>query len=226
MIGTLSKIIWTAAFVTAFFIAPFAAEGSEMGGSGSEPDSYRFEFRFGWSGYPLFADLMFIGWGCCDDIGEYDNGGPIKNAVEGLYGGPMYCTGAVSAEFNWIMKKWLTLSGTFGYNHFWQDKYRNVSGQKAYTAHAGAIYIIPEARFTYLARKYVKLYSSVGLGAVMYHNKSHGQEFSDELSSFLALPCIQMVPIGISAGGKFFGFTEIGLGSLYSGIYAGVGFRF
>ena len=36
----------------------------------------------------------------------------------------------------------------------------------------------------------------------------------------------QLVPVGVTAGKKVFGFFEVGIGTMYTGCKAGVGFRF
>ena len=84
----------------------------------------------------------------------------------------------------------------------------------------------------YMNRRYVRLYGSLGIGAAFYggfdkltysYTDSRGSvQFED--NSFRA--CGQFSPIGVEFGNKLFGFAEIGIGSLYAGMQAGIGYKF
>jgi len=76
---------------------------------------------------------------------------------------------------------------------------------------------VPQCRFNWLRRDLVKMYSSIGVGFLA------GQDMYDE---FLILPVGQVSPVGIEVGRKVFGFCELGIGMLYTGAKAGIGFRF
>lgn len=80
------------------------------------------------------------------------------------------------------------------------------------------------------ARSPVRLYGKLGFGAVKYFGFDRRNfdsvdgdvEFYD--NSFT--PGIQFAPFGIELGRKIFGFAEIGVGTLYRGISAGLGYKF
>ena len=61
------------------------------------------------------------------------------------------------------------------------------------------------------------MYSSIGIGGLV------GKDMDDDLAVF---PVGQVSPVGIEVGRKVFGFCELGFGMMYTGVMAGVGFRF
>ena len=209
-------LLVTVASVAVTFFAPLRA-------GAAEPPTRA--VRLGWSGYPVFADINVIeGWGCDYEwIGNSD----LTSIMDDYYGATR-CTGAVMAEYNWIVKKWLTVSAGFGVNHFWKKAYGKLDNSYIRTDHATAYYLLPQARFTYFNRKYVRLYSSVGVGCVFYDTRTNGHQFSDRgyAGEHQLNLMIQPVPFGVEAGNKVYGFIETGLGSVWVGVNAGVGFRF
>lgn len=234
MSGRGNRFVLTAAFAAVFSLTCFIASGKTEGEDSDgkpfvivEYDSPRpkHEIRIGASTYPLFAAVHFTGgWSSDFDYPDWSDG-TIQNALSD-YGGDVYCSGTFSVEFCWILKKWFTMSAGIGYNHFWKTMYSGATGESTGTAHASAYYLLPQARFTYFSRLYVKLYSAAGLGMTIYDNNSRRGRFEvgqPDLSMNLML---QLVPIGITAGNRVFGFAELGIGSMFTGINAGIGFRF
>jgi len=72
-----------------------------------------------------------------------------------------------------------------------------------------------EGRCNYLNKPDVKLYGSLEAGVLL----SLGSEFS-------VVPDIQLNPIGVEFGHRFFGLAELGIGMNYTGIRGGIGYRF
>ena len=70
-------------------------------------------------------------------------------------------------------------------------------------------------RCNYLNRPAVKLYGSLELGA-----------FFTIGGDFEVVPDVQLNPIGVEFGKRFFGLVELGVGLNYVGVNAGVGYRF
>lgn len=70
-------------------------------------------------------------------------------------------------------------------------------------------------RCNYLNRPVVKLYGSLEAGAMLV--------LQDD---FQVVPEVQLNPIGIEFGRRFFGLLEAGFGFNYAGLRAGVGYRF
>ena len=70
-------------------------------------------------------------------------------------------------------------------------------------------------RYNYLNRPAVKLYGSLELGGMFM--------FQDELQ---VVPDVQLNPIGVEFGRRFFGMVELGIGMNYTGLKGGIGYRF
>ena len=133
--------------------------------------SLKFEVRIGASvpDWSLIAKSRFcdgFGWG--ENLDAHGPNDGKMGSIIGKYSGAVYSTGAVTAEFSYILKKWITFSAGIGYNHFWKDIYDGYNDSRIGTAHAGAIYFMPLARFTYLSHRNVKLYSGLGIGTAYY----------------------------------------------------------
>ncbi len=76
--------------------------------------------------------------------------------------------------------------------------------------------ICVEGRLNYLNRPACKLYGSLEAGAFL----SFGS------GDFQLVPDVQLNPIGIEFGRRFFGCVELGIGMNYTGVKGGIGYRF
>lgn len=72
-----------------------------------------------------------------------------------------------------------------------------------------------EGRLNYLNRPKVKLYGSLEAGIVI----------SPDADTDL-IPDVQLNPIGVEFGRRFFGSLELGIGMNYTGVRGGIGYRF
>ena len=72
-----------------------------------------------------------------------------------------------------------------------------------------------EGRLNYLNRPKVKLYGSLEAGIVI------SPDADTDLS-----PDVQLNPIGVEFGRRFFGSLELGIGMNYTGVRGGIGYRF
>lgn len=83
------------------------------------------------------------------------------------------------------------------------------------------------ARFSWLNRKYVRMYSSVGAGMAVSLSNTHyvtsDNVVHERPDAYLSL---QLTPVGISVGKQLFGFVEVGAGTIYLGGCFGIGYRF
>ena len=70
-------------------------------------------------------------------------------------------------------------------------------------------------RLNYLNRPAVKLYGSLEAGA-----------FISIQDDFQVIPDVQLNPIGVEFGRRFFGSLELGIGMNYTGVRGGIGYRF
>lgn len=195
----------------------------------AEPDpSLKFEVRIGVSlpcCSPVSNSLMTDSYGCIGS-GSYSWDGKLSHMFAD-YDGAVYSTGTVSAEFSYIFRKWLTFSMGIGYDHYWKNIYDGLDDSLDGRADAGVLHLMPLARFTYLSHRNVKLYSGAGLGVSYYTNYNSGKTLFGELGIYgVWYPMIQTIPVGVSFGNRFFGFAELGLGTVWCGLRAGVGCRF
>lgn len=202
--------------VAALLLVLSAGAGNREGRADNPDMPFRYEVRFGYGGFPA-VDYNAFGGGVDYLYETIHPCGGVLSSVYRDYNGPAYMTGIFSAEFDFIFKKWFTLSLGTGFNGYWCARYDGVTGDRTFMDRGLYFTFLPQARFTYFTREYFKLYSSIGLGFTVYG-------FNDRSGS--ALPAVQVVPIGMTAGRKVFGFFELGIGTLFMGCNLGVGVRF
>ena len=124
---------------------------------------------------------------------------PPYTSVEGLYS---------------INSKWSVglSAGYFG------NVYRIVDLDDNHEVSRTDLVFIPvaiEGRLNYLNRPKVKLYGSLEAGIVI----------SPDADTDL-IPDVQLNPIGVEFGRRFFGSLELGIGMNYTGVRGGIGYRF
>ncbi len=201
-------LVLCVALVTALAVyCPVSARGREAGNL----NDMRYEVRLGWGGYPVADVINFVDRNC----GGYF-GGRSLSSIYGDYSGPVYMTGVISAEFDFVLRRWFTLSLGIGWNGIRGETHDGVTSSLKSKDSGYVATFLPQARFTYFSREYFKMYSAVGLGL------SYGQFRGRAVIS----PCFHTVPFGIMAGGRVFGFAELALGMLNIGATAGIGVRF
>ena len=173
---------------------------------------YRYEVRLGWSGYPVGDDNQFVG---VNNHGFYYYDTSISDIFSD-YDGPTYMTGNIVGEMNFHFKKWFTLSVEVAANRIWKHTYYSQTDEPKGRVRGYTATLMPQARFNWIRKDIVKVYSSVGLGV-------RAGKFDDRDDALIAA---QLVPIGINVGGRVFGFAELGVGTLYVGGMFGIGYRF
>ena len=173
---------------------------------------HRYELRLGWSGYPVGDDNPFVG---VNNHGFYSYDTSISD-IFSEYDGTTYMTGNIVGEFNVHFKKWFTLSVGFAANGIWKDVYSSQTDIKLRRENGWTATVLPQARFNWIKKEVVKVYSSVGAGV-------RAGSFDERADILIAG---QLVPIGINVGKKVFGFAELGIGTVYIGGMFGIGYRF
>lgn len=133
----------------------------------------------------------------------------VKNADR--YKMPQYFTGVFSFSYAFHFRHWLQLGGTVNFAAATRVYRDNLTHKKVddYSSYFGSI--MPTARFIYLNREKVQLYSAVSLGV--------------SITDYEVLPCYDLTLFGCSFGKSIFGFVEIGNGIGGWG-RVGVGYRF
>ncbi|MDD4142136.1 MAG: hypothetical protein PHR20_05020 [Bacteroidales bacterium] len=188
------------------------------------PDQFKIEHEFTIGiGDPSINSLLSgnANWICYDPCisQHYDWFGTDT------YLGNKYTTPSITASYMLRLKKWLWLGGQINYFGTYQNVNDLFTEETICRNHTEMLSIIPTVRFSYLNKKYVTLYSSVGLGLSMCSNVSHPIDPETALLDIQMFPAFQITYIGISVGHKFYGFTELGCGNK-GFIYAGFGYRF
>lgn len=198
---------------TLFIIVLLACVISASGQNNSEQRlPCRYEVRLGWSGYPVGDDNQFVG---VNNHGFYSYDHSISD-IFSEYDGTTYMTGNIVGEFNIHFKKWFTFSLGFAANGIWKDVYSSQTDVKLRRENGWTATVLPQARFNWVRKEVVKVYSSVGAGI-------RAGSFDEREDILIAG---QLVPIGINVGKKVFGFAELGIGTVYIGGMFGVGYRF
>lgn len=165
------------------------------------------EIRFGWGGYPLLLESWHL-------LAKYDIG-PCENSLNEVYRtrkGSIYTTGALMFSVDFPIKKWFSAGAVVSGNLCWQKTYDPALETRG-TKYDGDLHVMGCARFKWLNRPAVNLYANIDAGLAVWDRS--------------VIPAVQIVPIGVRFGkGHVFGFTEIGLGTMYCGGMAGIGYKF
>lgn len=158
---------------------------------------------------------------------------PTVSTLVGIFGG-IFVGIAVSVNednnetLSISLPPYFSVSGSYSFNDRWsvglnsgycgtvwsvvdKDDHSNVHSRQYITF----IPITVEGRFNYLNRPKFKLYGSLEAGAML--------SFSND---FQVIPDVQLNPIGLEFGRRFFGSLEAGIGMNYFGGRVGVGYRF
>ena len=201
-----------------------ARTGSEDGESAWENGlPYKYELNVGWGGFPVVDALTFSWfdlWETREELIWYPNS--LGDIYSG-YTGPSYSTGVISAEFNMQFKKWFALGVQANFDAIWSTVHSSDTGERIGSANGLVFALLPYARFTYLNRPVVKLYSAVGLGVTAGYRNYSAEGYSAYASAY---PAFQLTPIGIMLGRRVYGLFELGVGTVYMGCRAGIGYRF
>ena len=203
----MKRMKYLAAFAAAVVLSIFSLDAR----SGKKEElPFKYEARLGWCGYPTGDDLNFA-----SGHNPFYSSHPIKDLFAD-YDGPTYMTGNIMAEMDFHFRKWFTLAVGVAANGIWKDKYDALTDKLKGRESGFTLTVLPQARFTWVSRDIVRLYSSVGLGLT-------GGSFDDRSETVIAA---QAVPVGITVGKRLFGFAEVGIGTVYIGGMFGIGYRF
>ncbi len=178
-----------------------------------ERSPYKYEVNVSWGYMPT------IGMG----YGYYNY--PMTESLDKIYGnysGKSVTTGLISADFNIQFLHWLALGTQLNAAAITTEEMSPISQQKIGSFPSVSVSALAYARFTYLNRKYVKMYASVGLG--VGYSYEGAPSTSETYSEVIARG--QFIPLGIMAGDKVYGLLEFGGGTEYCGFRLGVGYRF
>ena len=157
----------------------------------------KYEAKLGW--FPVDAlNLVYL-------MGEDPSG-------ETSYG-PMKTAGIFSADFDFKMKKWLSVGAKVNYRNSWRDM-TTIEGTSI--DRLQALSVMPTAKFTTGFDSRFRYYAMVGVGA--------GVDISTDSQRCFA--AFQFTPVGIAVGKKISWYLEFGLGHAYNGFITGISWRF
>lgn len=131
------------------------------------------------------------------------------------YTTPTIMVTPISVEYNYYVKKWLTVGGRATFTSLYNEVRNIATDEKLYSNGSYALGLILNVRFEYMRREYVQLYSAVSLGLAARFEYNRG----------IMTPMYDFTYFGIVVGKGFYGFAEIGAG-LSGCARAGIGFRF
>lgn len=129
---------------------------------------------------------------------------------------------------DFVTPPYFSVEGLYSFNEDWSvgvslgycgTVFKTVDKDTREVHSTSAITLIPinvEGRLNYMNRPKCKLYGSLEAGAFL----SFGS------GDFQLVPDVQINPIGVEFGRRFFGSVELGIGMNYTGIRGGVGYRF
>lgn len=185
--------------------------------------------RIGIAGAPMTAGNLFATGDPMGSSRNYYNSFPMLERYYSPILGPVKTCGVISLGLDAYLKKWFAVSADLSVTPLWMDIYdystkRNLSKQTG----VGTSLLI-KAKFVFFNKPVVRMYASAGLGAVYYSGFDKLRWFDSSQRRYVEENLrfqIQTAPFGIEVGKKFFGFCEFGLGTLYMGIQAGVGYNF
>ena len=141
------------------------------------------------------------------------------------YRGNIIGTPAINAYYGYAFKKWLHVGVIVTYAGSFEKIYSRFDNNMVCAINRTHVGFTPNVRFVFLNKKYVRLYSSVGLGlAYKGENNKNFRKNEQEYSKWATLT-INLNCFGISVGNKLFGYYEAAIGS--SGfVRTGIGYRF
>ena len=131
--------------------------------------------------------------------------------ISPTFRGPKYTTGAVSVSYGYRFYRWLDVGMVVSYYneyHRLYDSFTNDYLGRVYNHH---ITLMPTVRFTWLDRKWVRMYSSLAAGATFYTQSQ--TKIKDEAHYNSQAFAGHITYLGITVGRSFFGFAELGLGA-------------
>lgn len=185
---------------------------------------YRFELNVGWAGFPVGDALTFTSfnpWSAGETPVSYP--GSVGD-IYSEYAGPVYSTGILSAELNVRIRKWFAVGAQVNFDGLWSRQYSSETGLKCGVRRGVVFAVLPYARFIYLDRPAVRLYSAVGIGFTAGQIEAgYGRDSYVYASKY---PAFQVIPVGVSVGRRIYGLFELGIGTVYTGCRAGIGYRF
>ena len=130
-----------------------------------------------------------------------------------------------SISYFYQFKSWLAFGGTFNYAGRYATVQNLYTGEQDGKNSENYFSITPTVRFDWLRTKYVKMYSSIGLGLNIEMDRSSSLMTNTNRRDCYFLPSYELTFVGLAVGRTVFGFAELGSSS-NTLFRAGIGYRF
>lgn len=204
-----------------------SAQESESGSDGRYCYSELHELELG-VGYPMFGKIL-----AKNTTGSFNLFAPLFNLflaediVPELSVGDIDLSPVVRFEYGYNINKWFNVGAGVYYSYLNKDVLYRESGAFAWNESAHLMNVLLNLRAYWLNRKYVRLYSGIGIGATMlYGNLGNTSPETVGENDLLSSFALEFRLIGLQVGNdKLYGKLEIG--STGTGIInAGIGYRF
>lgn len=149
------------------------------------------------------------------------------------YGDEKY-TPAISVEYYYHVNKLIGLGGYVAYNGMTRDMYTNVKNnetgaqtkEKSGEASRHNWSVMPAAKFDWLRKKNIGLYSKVGVGVSIMNEKQESSNLKSDFDDTTVGFNFHVTPIGIEFGSpNWRGFAEVGMGE-QGIVLAGLKYKF
>ena len=154
---------------------------------------------------------------------EYFTQGMTKTTygLEAIYGdyiSDQKATPAICLEAFYTFNQWLRFGLDVIYGSYDNQVMNGITSQVSRERKGQSYIILPTVSVNYYQKGALYLYMALGIGAGYYSG-------FDNMENKLAFN-VQFTPLGIEYGRKLFGFAEAGLGTAYSWVRGGIGYRF
>lgn len=206
--------------VSAVLLALVAGSAVDMRARERWPFEKGSELRLSWGVLPLDRPTLYP-----DDIYGYPgyvDDRYIAGYLESTryYLGAGRLTGAVNLTYSYRFRRWFELSGILTYSGYDRAGYDKMTGNLAFRTGIHNVSLMPYARFVWVYREWVRMYSGVGAGLGF----STTRDIRGTLDTDMCL-AFSVTPVGIMVGRDFYGLAELSFGT--TGLLSfGVGYRF
>ena len=164
-------------------------------------------------GAQKFSEVCYR-FGCVD---WYDYSSTLEN-IYSDYHDETRSTGGIGVGAEYKFNRYLSLGVDLGAIFYYHNNYDVLSLSPTGFRLGAAINLLPKVKCFYIDRPKCRLYTSFSLGVAVYP----GFYLAEEKIS----PAYQLTPIGVEFGKKVCGFVESGYGLQYTGLRAGVSYKF
>lgn len=205
------KLAFFALVSAAFLLHSFSCKAQDWMGN-------RLEFRAGVSSAPTLDRIA-------ESLSIFRSKRAVREplyTIESLYDeyrGESYSSPAFGVMAGVNVMDWVTLSLRGDLVNIYTPYFNPLTDEQTRILREYVVYVMGDLRLSYVQMERFRVYSSFTWG-VQFNNTTH---LYDRPQGSMVM---QLTPVGVTfAGDTFFFFTELGVGSVYCGVGAGVGIR-